>query len=176
MSHKKNVVGVFRDRLNADAAYEQLWARGFSDNQIHVMMSDETRTRYYSDDDKDEGKHTAGTHATEGMGVGGAVGAVAGASLAAVAAIGTSLVIPGLGLVIAGPVAAALAGAGAGAAAGGLVGALVGLGIPESNAEAYEQALRDGGIVLGVEPRKDDDVSEIKKIFRDNKAENVIYT
>ena len=57
---------------------------------------------------------------------------------AAIAAIGTSLVIPGLGLVVAGPLAAALAGAGAGGTAGGLIGALVGHGMPEDRTKKYE--------------------------------------
>jgi hypothetical protein len=38
------------------------------------------------------------------------VGTVVGASAAAIAAIGTSIVIPGLGWVVAGPLVAALAG------------------------------------------------------------------
>ena len=49
----------------------------------------------------------------------------------AVAAVGTTLLIPGLGIVVAGPLAAVIAGAGAGAATGGLIRALVGWNIPE---------------------------------------------
>ena len=51
------------------------------------------------------------------------------AVLAALTAAGTSIALPGLGLVIAGPLAAAAAGAGAGAATGGLLGALIGWGL-----------------------------------------------
>ena len=42
-----------------------------------------------------------------------------------------SVALPGIGLVIAGPLAAAAAGAGAGAAGGGLLGALIGWNMPE---------------------------------------------
>ena len=70
----------------------------------------------------------------EGLGVGAAVGGGVGATLAAIFAVGSNVVVPGLGLVVAGPIAAALAGAGAGGATGGLVGALVGAGIPEERA------------------------------------------
>ena len=49
-------------------------------------------------------------------------------ALAAIAAIGTTLALPGLGLLIAGPIAAALVGAGSGAAAGGVLGALAAMG------------------------------------------------
>lgn len=124
--------------------------------------------------EKEEKIH-AGSQATEGMGVGGAIGTAVGATLAAVAAIGTSLAIPGLGLIVAGPIAAALAGGGAGAVTGGLLGWLIGLGITESNAQAYEEALREGGVVLGVHPRTSDDATEIKKYFEKHQGENVCY-
>ena len=171
---RKNVIGVFRDRLDAERAFEELRRRGYADDRIHVLMSDQTRKMYYNGEDKDT--HPVGSHAVEGMGVGGAVGTAVGAALGAVAAVGTTLAIPGLGIVIAGPIAAALAGAGAGAATGGLVGALVGYGIPESNAKAYEAVLRDGGIVLGVEPRTDEDSRDIKQVFEDCHGENVLAT
>ena len=76
---------------------------------------------------------------------------------AAIAAVGTSIAVPGLGLVVAGPLAAALAGAGAGGAAGGLVGALIGAGIPEERVKHYEKGLKEGGILMGVRPRTEED-------------------
>jgi len=60
------------------------------------------------------------------------------------------IALPGVGLVTAGPLAAALAGAGAGALTGGLVGALVGLGIPEDRARLYDEGLQHGGIVMAL--------------------------
>ena len=65
----------------------------------------------------------------------------------------------GLGLVIAGPLAAGLAGAGAGALTGGLVGALVGWGIPEERVKKYEAGIKSGHILMGVKPRNADDAS-----------------
>jgi hypothetical protein len=109
------------------------------------------------------------------MAAGGAVGTAVGAGVAALAAIGTSIVIPGLGWVVAGPVFAALAGGGAGAVAGGAVGALIGFGISESNASAYEEALRNGGVVLGVVPRNNDDAKVIQDKFEEQHADNVVY-
>ncbi|HET7281775.1 MAG TPA: hypothetical protein VFI67_05590, partial [Sphingomicrobium sp.] len=88
---------------------------------------------------------------------GGAIGGTFGAIAAAVAAVGTSIAIPGLGLVIAGPLAAAFAGAGAGGAAGGLVGALIGWGIPEERVKRYESGIKSGGILMGVKARSSDD-------------------
>jgi hypothetical protein len=98
-----------------------------------------------------------------------------GATLAAVAAIGTTLAIPPLGLIVAGPVAAALAGGGAGAVTGGLIGALVGAGMTEPNARSYAEALRSGGVVIGVVPHNADEAEEIETTFRELNGSNVCY-
>jgi len=84
---------------------------------------DETRKRYFSNETATDSE--LGNKAMESAGVGGAIGVTAGATLATVAAIGRSIAIPGLGVVIAGPIAAALAGAGAGGLTGGIIGALI---------------------------------------------------
>jgi hypothetical protein len=168
---KSVVVAVFRDRTNASQAYNWLLARGYSDAEINVMMSNETRAFYEKNDDK----INVGSHATEGVATGGTVGAVVGGTAGAIAALGTlaALAIPGLNVVVAGPILMGLAGAGAGAVAGGVIGGLIGLGIPESNAHAYEEALKNGGVVLGVEPREGD-TSEIKKQFQKLNGENIV--
>ena len=172
---QKMVTAVFRDRANAQAAYDVLRNRGYLDSEINVLMSDKTRATFFTGQEGEQ-KVKAGTMATEGLGVGGAVGTAVGATLAAVvAAAGVNLVLPGLGLVIAGPLAAAFAGGGAGAVAGGLVGALVGMGIPEDNAEAYHEALREGGVVIGVAPRSSDEAGKIKDEFTNLQGEDVCY-
>jgi len=172
---KKMVQAVFRDRYDAEQAFQFLHNKGYADSEINVLMSDKTRATYYPTSSKEEHYHAAGTKATEGLGVGGAIGTAVGATLAAVAAIGTSMAIPGLGLVIAGPIVAALAGGGAGAVTGGIVGTLVGAGITEQNAEAYADALRNGGVALSVAPHSDDHAKEIQRRFKELNGENVCY-
>ena len=172
---KKMVHAVFRDRYDAERAFDFLYARGYRDSDVNVLMSDRTRTTFYPATSKDESKHPAGTLATEGMGVGGAIGTAVGATLGAIAAIGTAVAIPGLGLVVAGPIAAALAGGGAGAVTGGLIGALVGAGMTEQNAQAYEEALRNGGVALAVVPHNDDDADDIEERCKQLGGENVCY-
>jgi len=176
MSHQEKMVTVvFRDRLEAEQAFDYLHKLGYEENDINVLMSDKSHSTFSPLREKPEIRHPAGSAAVEGVGVGGAIGTVIGATAASIAAIGTSLIIPGLGLLVAGPIAAALAGAGAGAIAGGAIGALVGLGIPESNAQAYEAALRDGGVVVGVRPRSTDDARLIEEKFTELQGENVYY-
>lgn len=165
------VTGLFYDRPSAERAYEGLTSRGYTRDDINVVMSEDARKKHFSDD---AGTQTElGTKAAEGAGVGGAIGGTLGAVLAAVAATGTSIAIPGLGLVVAGPLAAAAAGAGAGAMTGGLIGALVGWGIPEERVKHYESGLQQGGMLLGVRPRTDEDASYIEQHWRDSNGMHI---
>ena len=164
------LTGMFRDRESAERAYNSLQSRGYSQDDINLMMSDETRKKHFvkSDDDTD-----LGNKALEGAGAGSAIGGTAGAIIGAVAAIGTAVAIPGLGLVIAGPIAAGLAGAGAGGLTGGIVGALIGSGIPEDRAKHYESGIKEGGIVMGVKPRTDEDAEYFENEWKNNRGEHI---
>jgi hypothetical protein len=154
------VTGLFPDRQSAESAFNTAQSRGYTKDDVNLVMSDDTRTRHFSGD---SGAQTElGSKAAEGAGIGGAIGGTVGAVLAGIAAIGTSLVLPGLGLVIAGPLAAAVAGAGAGAAGGGLLGALVGWGIPEERVKGYEEGIKNGGILMGVRAKNDEDAQHFE--------------
>jgi uncharacterized protein YjbJ (UPF0337 family) len=166
------LTGLFRDRESAERAYGSLHSRGYGKDDVNLMMSEETRNKYFPKDEKVV-ETELGDKALEGAGVGSAIGGTVGAVLAAIAAIGTSLVLPGLGLVVAGPVAAALAGAGAGGLTGGLVGALVGSGIPEEHAKEYERGVKEGGIVMGVNPRTDEDAQYFENEWRTHRGEHI---
>ena len=162
MTNEKNntplVTALFNDRQSAECAYNAITTRGYDKDDVNLMMSDETREKYYSSDSV-EGDTELGSKALEGSGVGAGIGGTVGAIIGAIAAIGTSVVLPGLGLIIAGPLAGALVGAGAGGLTGGLIGALVGSGIPEETAKEYETGIKSGGTVLGISPRSSEDAA-----------------
>ncbi|HEV7859592.1 MAG TPA: hypothetical protein VGO91_13310 [Pyrinomonadaceae bacterium] len=163
------VTGLFRDRESAERAYGSVTSRGYKQDDVNLLMSDETRKKHFAD-----GKETElGNKALEGAGTGAAIGGTIGATLAAIAAIGTTLALPGLGLLVAGPLAAALAGAGAGGATGGLIGALVGAGIPEERVKHYEEGIKNGGIMMGVTPRSDEDAEYFESEWKKNHGEEV---
>lgn len=164
------LTGLFTDRDSAERAYQGLSDRGYTKDDINVVMSDDTRKRHFS---QGTAQTELGNKAAEGAGVGGAVGGTLGAILAAITATGTTLALPGLGLVIAGPLAAAAAGAGAGAATGGLLGALIGWGIPEERVKHYESGLKQGGILMGVTPRSQEDADYIEQTWRTNNAQHL---
>lgn len=153
---------LYNDRDTAEQGYSTLQSRGYSDKDINLLMSDETRKKHFAEH-HDDNDTELGNKAMEKAGVGSAIGGTVGAVAAAIAAIGTNLILPGLGLVIAGPLAAGLAGAGAGGLTGGLIGALVGSGIPDDRAQEYEAGIKQGGIVMGVNPRNEEDARYLEQ-------------
>ena len=159
------VTGLFKNRVAAEAAVDAILKRGYTRDDISVLMSDATRTKEFAVQAK--------SHAADGAGIGGAVGTAVGAALAAMVAVASSIVLPGINLVIVGPIAAALAGAGAGAVTGGIIGALVGAGIPEYRAKVYETGLREGGILIGVEAKSGEEIESLEKLLEDIGGQHV---
>jgi len=170
-SNQRVLTGMFRDRESTESAYNALHERGYSKDDINMVMSDKTRKTHYGDNQtKDTEIGTkAAEHAGKGSAIGGTIGAVAGVA----AAIGTSVLIPGLGILIAGPIAAGLAGAGAGGLAGGIIGALVGSGIPEARAKLYESGIKEGNVVISVTPKNEADAHYLEKNWKSNSGEEI---
>ena len=171
MSNERPLMtGLFPDRESAEKGYNSLSDRGYAKDDINVVMSEDTKKRHFAA----AGTETElGNKAAEGAGVGGAIGGTLGAIAAAVAAVGTTIALPGLGLVIAGPLAAAIAGAGAGAATGGIVGALVGWNMPEERVKQYDEGIKNGGILMGVRTRNDEDATHLESAWKSNRAQDV---
>jgi hypothetical protein len=148
---------LFKDRNSVETAYQNAIDHGLKDDEINIVMSDETRKKHFTN--KDGSATIIGDKSMDGLALGGAFGGAVGGIAAAIAAIGTAVVIPGLGIIVAGPLAAGLAGAGAGSIAGGLIGSLIGWGIPEERVKEYEQGIKNGGILMVAHP-KDEKLSK----------------
>jgi hypothetical protein len=132
----RTVVGIFDRSAQAQTAMEALHGAGIQQSGIALVMQEQGNAPERGAED---------TKADTGTVTGASVGAVLG-GIAGLAA----LAIPGIGPILAaGPIAAAI-GALTGGALGGLVGSFSGLGIPTEHAEAYDAAVRAGGVVLAV--------------------------
>lgn len=179
------VSGIFDDVEEAERAAQVLEERGYPQDEIVVLLSREARDDYlstrkvYRDQSgrtylsKENVQLEKGSRALEGTGAGAMIGGAVGAVAAAVATVGTSVLIPPLGIIVAGPVVAALAGAGAGGAAGGLVGTLVGAGMSEYRAKRIDERLRKGGVVVGVQALDEIEAEEIENDLAGQGAEVV---
>jgi hypothetical protein len=153
------MMGVFKDRDDADKAVDDLERLGYGMNDISVIMNEGTRMRAFGTE--------KGSRGGEGVAVGAAAGGALGAIVAGLTATGSIAAVAATGgaaaPLVAGPLAAALAGLGVGAASGGLLGGLVGLGIPEVRAKEYQRELDDGGILVSVRanPGTEDEVTQV---------------
>ncbi len=159
------VTALFDSREHADDAYDALRAKGIRSDDISVVMSQDTRDRYFG---RGTEETELGNKATEGAGVGGAIGGTVGGILGAIAAAAAPVVFPGIGIVLSGPLAAALAGAGAGGLGGSLIGGLIGAGIPEERVKHYEEGLKKGGILVGVHAHSAVEAEAIEGILHDH--------
>ena len=84
------LTGLFNDRESTDRAYSSLRDRGYTDDDINLMMADNTRDSWFSDDDNTE----LGSKALEGAGAGSAIGGTLGAVIGGIAAIGQTYCFP----------------------------------------------------------------------------------
>lgn len=158
------VMGLFSDGPSAALAYQACVERGYDIGEVNVVMSEDTRQRFLADDS--EITTLLARREAEGGELGGPKGGDIEIVVAIVAAVGAALAVPALGFVVAGPIAAALAGAGAAGLAGGLIGALGDWGIPHKRVRHYEAGIHDGGTLMMVEARSDEDARQIEQQWK----------
>jgi hypothetical protein len=155
----KMVTALFGDSASVERAYGAVAERGYDKGDVNVVMSDDTRRRYFSEDREIDAGLVR--KAAEGGELGGPKGGRISILIPILAAVGTTAVLSGLGVVVVGPVAVALAGAGAAGLAAGLIGVLSDWGIPEERLREYEAGIHDGGILVGVKSRSAEDARRI---------------
>lgn len=161
---RRMVTGLFSDGDSAERAYQACVERGYEIGEVNVVMSEDTRQRFSTDDS--EVTTQLAQKKAEGGEFGGPQGGRVEILVTILAAVGAALAVPALGFVVAGPIAAALAGAGAAGLAAGLIGTLGDWGIPEERVRHYEAGIRDGGILMMVEARSDQDAREIEQQWK----------
>jgi hypothetical protein len=162
----QTVVGLFDDRNDAQHAVRDFLDNKFPSDRISIITSDPHGEFVHQKVDSE-----GGTHAAEGAVTGAVAGAIVGGVFGALVGAGT-LFFPPLGLIAAGPVAAALAGAGVGAVGGGVLGALIGLGIPEEHVNTYAEAIRRGSCLVSLEVN-DAEVFRANEIMKKHGAVDV---
>lgn len=167
-----STVGVFDSFTAAQRAAESLTRIGIDPKYITVLAPGSPEEAW--DRVPKSGTEQPGMGEAVGGLVGGAMGAAAGAPLGAAL---VSLVLPGVGLIVAAGVAgAAILGAGgvaAGAAAGKAVEDHLFTGLPEDEVFFYEDALRRGRSVVIAFVDGDDLAEAARRVLQDNGAESL---
>jgi hypothetical protein len=168
------VTGLFFDRDSAERAYRSIISRGYDKDEISLAMADETRKVLFPENGlvTDLGEKASQEGVDLGNPKGGTLATVTTA-VSAIGAAGALLLIPGIGVVFAGPVAAALAGAAAAGVAGGLIGALQHWGIPASRMDEYHAGIENGGVLMGVKPHSQEDARYFEQQWSQRNASGV---
>ena len=164
------LVGIFPSRALAEGVFLRLKQTGISEESINYLTPAHPDTSSVPTTDAE----------AEGMGkavgglVGGAVGAGAGLALGSAVA---SLLVPGVGAVMAvGYGAAAVLGLG-GVAAGAKVGdsseQALNLGVPADDVYFYRKLLKQGRSLIVVNVDSQEQADTAKRIFEENRAADV---
>jgi len=169
----ETVSGIFRSRADAEKAVQQLHSSGIPNDRIALLTQD-------MDDDQIEHELLVSDTEQPGMGqamggaVGGAMGAAGGATLGAAAA---SLLVPGVGPVIAGTILGAailgVGGAVTGVAAGEALEESLVEGLPRDEVYVYEDALRKGRSVVIAFAETEEAEEAARKVMTGAGAETV---
>ena len=167
------VTGVFKSENNAETAVTQLRSLGIPDKRIGIVRPG-TRPERIEAGVPVTDSEEPGMGRAMGAAVGGAMGAAGGATAGLAVA---SLVIPGIGPLIAfGMVGAGLlgiVGAAAGSAVGDSVEEELGEGIPHEDVYLYEDALRHGRSVVIAYVEEGDQADNAAKAIHDAGAEDL---
>ena len=147
------IIGIFGDHEGADKAYDVLVAKGYQKEEVNVLMAKDTHSELINRESPRDSILKEGA-------IGSAIGGTLGAILGAVATIGTTVLIPGIGIV-AGPIAGALVGAGTFAIGGGTYASIMGLDDTEERLDKNILELEKGQILLSVRPKSPEDGASI---------------
>ncbi|HAF12528.1 MAG TPA: hypothetical protein DCK93_19635 [Blastocatellia bacterium] len=169
----ESVAGVFQSRADAEKGVQQLQSQGIPKDRLALLtpgMDDERVEQAVPTADAEQpgmGQALGGT-------VGGAIGVAGGASLGAAAA---SLLVPGVGPVIAGGIlGAAILGAGGtatGMAAGKALEESLVQGLPHDELYLYEDALRKGRSVVIAFAETDELAEAARRTLKSAGAESI---
>lgn len=169
----KTVAGIFNSRADAERAVENLRSAGIAEEHVSLITPGATQEQIDAAVPTTETEQP-GMGKALGTAVGGALGVAGGLHLGAAAA---SLLVPGVGPILAaGLIGAALlgaGGAGVGMAAGGALEDSIATGLPHDELFIYEDALRRGRTVLIVTADDDEGGEGIRQVLAQSGAESV---
>lgn len=151
------ITGLFKHPSEASVAIQALEQKGFSDKNISLVANESLTEESFA--------LTENSKLPEGVAIGASSGGLLAAVVGGLAAVGV-VATGGAGILASGPVVAALASGGAGAATGGLIGGAIGLAIPEHEVKFYEDAIKEGAVLIGVHYENTDEKDAIKETFK----------
>lgn len=165
------VVGIFTSRQGVERAIERMRALGIPPDHLNCLFPGASNAQL------DTVPTTDAEQPGMGKVLGGVVGGVTGASQGLLGAAVVTALVPGVGPVMAiGLAAAALLGVGgavAGAAVGGALEDALEVGLPKDELFLYEDALRQGRMVLIVLTAQEEQADAVREALVQAGAESI---
>ena len=145
---QRRAVGTFPTYQDAEAALIELRNAGFNMDRVSAIAQNPEGNETLADVEVT----SSSARAKDGAETGAIMGATTGGMLGLIGSL-SILAIPGVGVAteVAVLLGNTLLGSGIGAAGGSLVGALIGWGIPEEQAQYYNELLSQGSYIVLVE-------------------------
>ncbi|GGB89164.1 hypothetical protein [Dyadobacter sediminis] len=165
------VSAVFLETENADKAYHALMKRGYSRDEISLLMSDETLNKHFNQSgyhSEPEAKLAEQPKISLGTMLGGTAGAITGILYALT--LGS---IPRLRIACPWWIAG-LTGAAAGAITGRAIGNIICSKVEKENTGSYEDGVKEGGIIISVDPRNIADRNAIISEFKQFHGQDIL--
>ncbi|MGB3312031.1 MAG: general stress protein [Nodosilinea sp.] len=169
-TQKRRAVGLFSTRQEAERAMHRLRDTGFHMDHISIVAkSGEGLRDLTSDNDNYDPNKPKSEQAKGGAGAGATAGAATGGAIGLIGSLGV-LAIPGVGPIaeVGFLLATTLLGGGIGAASGGLLGALIGWGVPEDQANHYNDRVHNNGDYLVLVEGTEQEIQAAESVLSEN--------
>ncbi len=170
LTQKRRAVGLFSTRQEAERAMHRLRDTGFHMDRVSVVAkSGEGLKDLTSDNDNYDPNKPKSEQTKGGAGAGAKAGAITGGAIGLVGSLGI-LAIPGVGPIaeVGFLLANTILGGGIGAASGGLLGALIGWGVPEDQANHYNDRVHNNGDYLVLVEGSDQEIQAAASVLSEH--------
>ncbi|WP_296622177.1 hypothetical protein [Marivirga sp.] len=161
---------MFHDRESTENAYKTLQEKGYTKDEINIVMSGDTLKKQFSGNHK----HTEfGTYTIKNATYDSTIVSNDSTIADVIGSNGRSVIERGNVIILVGPISSGISGSGASGIPGGIIAALVDSGFSRASANIYEAGIKKGDIVLGVQIHNEEDAKYLKNDWRTNKVEEI---
>lgn len=166
------VSGVFFTKKDADMAYHSLLRLGHTHDDISVLMSDETLNKYERPHPEDAQEFVT---LEEDVNSEPSEGKPKGIIVSAIISITSMISIPGLGIAISNTLLKKIYNLTTEEdSSKKTVEGILSSSVPEEHTDSYGDSMKEGGIIISVDPRNSQEKKAIVKSFRDNNGQDIL--
>ncbi|MBE9464248.1 hypothetical protein ACFP1I_06360 [Dyadobacter subterraneus] len=165
------VSGVFFTKKDADMAYHALLKLGHTHDDISVLMSDETLNKYERPHPEDAEEFVTSEEEIEKEA---SIEKPKGTIINAIISITSMISIPGLGIAISNTLLKKIYNLTAEDSSEKTIGGILSSSVPEEHTDSYGDSMKEGGIIISVDPRNSQEKKAIVKNFRENNGQDIL--